>query len=106
MGELEGSFGLRIRHLFMVLLGGRRPEAWNVVGVINCTSDQHLTDYGSNIKEGGVQEHRIALMPEQGSLYWGSRLNFGFGASLSSASVAGAVVFTFPARCPCSCIND
>ena len=62
--ELEGSFGLRIRHLFMVLLGGRRPEAWNVVGVINCTSDQYLThDYP------GVQEHRIALMPEQGSLY-------------------------------------
>ena len=101
MGELEGSFGLRIRQLFMVLLGGRRPEAWNVVGVINCTSDQYLThDYP------GVQEHRIALMPEQGSLYWGSRLNFGFGASLSSASVAGAIVFTFPVRYPSSCIND
>ncbi len=56
MGELEGSFGLRIRHLFMVLLGGRRPEAWNVVGVINCTSDQQLTDYGSTILE-----HKIAV---------------------------------------------
>ena len=63
MGELEWSFGLRIQAFGMVLLGGRRPEAWNVVGVINCTSDQNLTH------AEGVKEYRIALMRERGSLY-------------------------------------